>query len=510
MIGGIRSEELRCIFLHELAHLKRGDIWIGWLIGLLQSLHWFNPLVWWAFIRMRADRELACDALALSHLKGNDSGCYGGALIHLLEQFSHTQHLPAVAGILENKAQLKRRLAMIADFKRPTLVPGILAAALLMLLSGCLLTDRKGDATSQTSAQSLSSDPKVQDNLNKGVQAFSEDKHDAAIQFFEKAIQLDPKLEASRMYLAATYSAMYAKGEKPASDQMALKAIEIFKEIVANAKDPAKPSKDAMLCIASLYQELNNFDEARNWSNRVLEAYPQTAEAYCRIAAITYNNELMRTGFQAEKVAHLSSEEKTKALADIDKALTSLNTALDIRPDYLTAMTYENLLLREKSMLVDDEKAKADLKRLAIQLSQRAMPLQMKAREAALKPNKPDILLQMLSAVQEPPPPTPPPPPPPRIKVNIVNSGAAFDLDRIAGSTIVLQTSNLEYWSTPVLVDKNHGVCMFTKAVPSGTYKLKMSVLGVNADVTIPPSAGAPVTLNMDISPKAISITLSK
>ena len=61
-------ERLRYILLHELAHLKRGDILTGWILALLQSLHWFNPLVWWAFGRMRADRELACDEQVLSRV----------------------------------------------------------------------------------------------------------------------------------------------------------------------------------------------------------------------------------------------------------------------------------------------------------------------------------------------------------------------------------------------------------------------------------------------------------
>jgi bla regulator protein BlaR1 len=142
----IPLEELRYIFLHELAHFKRGDIWISWIVAFLQSLHWFNPLVWWAFSGMRADREVACDALALSFVRGEDSGRYGGALINLLERFSHSQHLPVVAGILENKAQLKRRLTMITQFKRPTRREGIVAVALLVILSAALLTDAKDNS----------------------------------------------------------------------------------------------------------------------------------------------------------------------------------------------------------------------------------------------------------------------------------------------------------------------------------------------------------------------------
>jgi TonB family protein len=144
MHSRIAMEEMRYVFLHELAHLKRGDIWIGWIVAVLQSLHWFNPLVWWAFFRMRADRELACDALALSYLGNEDNRLYGGALIRLLERFSQSQHLPAVAGILENKAQLKRRITMISQFSCPTRRVGIASAALLTILSAVLLTDAKG------------------------------------------------------------------------------------------------------------------------------------------------------------------------------------------------------------------------------------------------------------------------------------------------------------------------------------------------------------------------------
>jgi len=58
---------LRYVFLHELGHLKRGDILVNWLMALPLVLHWFNPLVWYAIQRIRVDGESACDALALSH-----------------------------------------------------------------------------------------------------------------------------------------------------------------------------------------------------------------------------------------------------------------------------------------------------------------------------------------------------------------------------------------------------------------------------------------------------------
>jgi TonB family protein len=142
----VPPEELRYIFLHELAHLKRGDIWIGWIVAFLQSLHWFNPLVWWAFAKMRFDRELACDAVVLGRVHDVENRRYGDTLIGMLERFSHSQHLPAVAGILENGTQLKRRLAMITGFKRPTRFAGIGAVILLVVLSSAMLTEAGSDA----------------------------------------------------------------------------------------------------------------------------------------------------------------------------------------------------------------------------------------------------------------------------------------------------------------------------------------------------------------------------
>lgn len=146
LVRQIPAEHLRYIFLHELAHLKRHDILVGWLLAFLQALHWFNPLVWWAFARMRFDRELACDASVLARVPDGERRHYGGTLVGMLERFSHVQHLPAVAGILENGTQLKRRLTMITKFRPPTRLAGIWAVILIVVLSGAMLTEASSDA----------------------------------------------------------------------------------------------------------------------------------------------------------------------------------------------------------------------------------------------------------------------------------------------------------------------------------------------------------------------------
>jgi len=143
MLDTATRQELRYVFLHELAHLRRHDIYLGWLTSLLQVLHWFNPLVWFAFYRMRADRELACDALVLTRTGQDKSQEYGVAIVGLLRRFSHSRRLPAMAGIIENKSQLKRRIAMITQFKKNSYQWSPLPVLLIIAIGCTSLSDMK-------------------------------------------------------------------------------------------------------------------------------------------------------------------------------------------------------------------------------------------------------------------------------------------------------------------------------------------------------------------------------
>ncbi|MBC8468555.1 MAG: PD40 domain-containing protein [Planctomycetes bacterium] len=141
IIETLSLKELRHVFLHELAHLKRHDIYLGYLSSLLQTLHWFNPLIWLAFYRIRTDRELACDALVLAQTHSSESKDYGRTIVILLERFSHPRHLPAMAGISETKSQLKRRIKMITEFKKTSRSRWAGAMLLLAVLACVVLTN---------------------------------------------------------------------------------------------------------------------------------------------------------------------------------------------------------------------------------------------------------------------------------------------------------------------------------------------------------------------------------
>ena len=139
--------ELQFVFLHELAHLKRRDLLLNWLAAALQVVHWFNPLVWLGFARWRADREIACDAMALEAVGRERNQEYGRTILRLLESFAHPVATPGLVGILKDKRQLRRRIDMIASYM-PSRGWPVLAAVLIMGLAAIGLTDARSQAAS--------------------------------------------------------------------------------------------------------------------------------------------------------------------------------------------------------------------------------------------------------------------------------------------------------------------------------------------------------------------------
>lgn len=137
---GFDRSELRYVFLHELAHVRRGDLWINCLVTALQVLHWFNPIIWLGFARLRADRELACDEMALQHVGETAAEAYGMTIIKLLESIQHPSAMPGLVGILEDRTQMRRRISRIAAFKKATRWSA-LAVLLLPALGLVALTD---------------------------------------------------------------------------------------------------------------------------------------------------------------------------------------------------------------------------------------------------------------------------------------------------------------------------------------------------------------------------------
>ncbi|QOS98281.1 M56 family metallopeptidase [Brevibacterium sp. JNUCC-42] len=143
LLQTLGDKQLQFIFYHELAHIKRNDVGINLLMHALLLLHWFNPLLWYAYYRMREDQEIACDARALTYIDSEQKIEYGHTIIRLLEHYSRNQYLPSLANLVGSKNQLKKRILMIKNFHKASYRLSTLGLVAAIVISGASLVNAK-------------------------------------------------------------------------------------------------------------------------------------------------------------------------------------------------------------------------------------------------------------------------------------------------------------------------------------------------------------------------------
>lgn len=111
---GLTEAEMRTILAHELAHIRRGDLWVNWLQIALQTLWWFHPVLWLLNRALRQVREDCCDDLLLARgLTSQEAYC--DTLLRAASRFALSKPLAGTLGFGERLHPLGRRLARIAD-----------------------------------------------------------------------------------------------------------------------------------------------------------------------------------------------------------------------------------------------------------------------------------------------------------------------------------------------------------------------------------------------------------
>ncbi|MGO4695988.1 M56 family metallopeptidase [Paenibacillus sp. 2TAB26] len=153
LIRPMDADQFRYIFNHELAHIKRRDVAMNWLMHVLVILHWFNPIMWVVYARMRADQEIACDALALSYIHAEHKAAYGQTIINLLEYYTGAQRYPGLVGLSGNYKHLKRRILMIKHFKKNSMRLSVLGLATLLTVCSFSLVNAQGNTQSNETVE---------------------------------------------------------------------------------------------------------------------------------------------------------------------------------------------------------------------------------------------------------------------------------------------------------------------------------------------------------------------
>ncbi|RAN91322.1 methicillin resistance protein [Bacillus sp. SRB_28] len=133
----LNEQQLQYVFYHELAHIKRNDVAVNWIMYSLLLLNWFNPILWYAYFCMREDQELACDAYALTFIDKEEQIAYGHTIITLLEHYSY--QAPSLANLSRNKRTLKRRIVMIKKFQKKSYRLSVLGVIVIVAIASLSL-----------------------------------------------------------------------------------------------------------------------------------------------------------------------------------------------------------------------------------------------------------------------------------------------------------------------------------------------------------------------------------
>jgi beta-lactamase regulating signal transducer with metallopeptidase domain len=163
--AGRDAAALKLILLHELAHLKRRDLWAQILASCVIALHWFNPMVWIAARHLRAEAEMAADAHALRCTDASDAHRFGEMLLgfakHATAGWMAWFASASLLGISENKHDLRRRIEGLMDIARGRRTRWVIGLGAFLVLAAIGLTSAPAEEAKKVAAKEAA---KAEDN----------------------------------------------------------------------------------------------------------------------------------------------------------------------------------------------------------------------------------------------------------------------------------------------------------------------------------------------------------
>lgn len=139
------------VIAHEHAHLARRDHWWKVLGYLVLALHWFNPLVWVAYILFCRDIELACDEKVVRGLDGAARADYSQALLSCAAPKRAVAACPLAFG----EGNIKMRVKSALHYKKPAFWVAAAAVLAVVIMAVCFLTNPRSERGSLVWAQKL-------------------------------------------------------------------------------------------------------------------------------------------------------------------------------------------------------------------------------------------------------------------------------------------------------------------------------------------------------------------
>ena len=132
----VSPEDLPQVLAHERCHIRRWDHVMKPFAFLLLAVHWFNPVLWAAYILLGRDMENACDELALKNAAPSRRAAYSRALVSCAAQ----PKMAAVCPLAFGEVAVKERVKNVIHYKKPAVWAAVMVAVAAVIIGACLLT----------------------------------------------------------------------------------------------------------------------------------------------------------------------------------------------------------------------------------------------------------------------------------------------------------------------------------------------------------------------------------
>jgi beta-lactamase regulating signal transducer with metallopeptidase domain/Flp pilus assembly protein TadD len=276
-IAGLTPEQLEAVLAHELAHIRRHDYLVNWLQLAVETLLFYHPAVWWISSRIRDERELCCDDLAVAACA--EPVCYARALT-ILEKLRATTPATALAGTGGPLLyRIQRIVGAAPSAYGPSRASGVAAVVVAVAFLGVTLH--------WTRAQSQP----TPDYLRMGDTLLRAGSHDLALEKYREGMRLHPDERAT--YQKRTMETLILMQRK---------------------------------------------QEAYNVNDELLREHPTDTDALNTAEAIRILQSVIER-VPENPVAHLNLGLAYAAQKQLDLARQEIEEAIQLRPDFTRART---------------------------------------------------------------------------------------------------------------------------------------------------------------------------
>jgi len=245
---------------------------------------------------------------------------------------------------------------------------------------------------------------KSKQETKRGNEYLKAAQYQSALAAYQEALRLDPKETKLNKHIGIAYMGLYQPGSKHPKDlEYSQKAIDHLKTYVEKYPDDNK----VLEYLVSMYLNTDRYDDAINfYQNEILKRDPKDSKAMQSVAMLYFKKgdfdngvvwlkkrlEIEGNNPEVYYLIGVQAWDRSYNFPDLDPALRakivedglqSLNKAVELKPDYFEAITYINLLYREKAKMETDPAKKQEYLDTANKYLQQALEMRKAAQEKA-------------------------------------------------------------------------------------------------------------------------------